>query len=236
MPIPKVIYQTWKTKDLPPTVQKVRDDIQALNPDYKMVLYDDAEMDTFMKMSCDEAVYKIYSNLNVGAAKADFWRYCVLYKYGGVYLDIDSTIIKPLDELILENDQCIITREGSAGIFNNWIMVFDKHHPILRMAITICCHNILNKVTRDICHLTGPHGPFTNAINIVMLPFYNKNTNLYFEKDEDLNSILNNPKYDIRARFYGMDMEKFVLFKHDYTDDLYKGHTYWRQEYKIFKN
>ena len=73
--------------------------------------------------------------LNVGAAKADFWRYCILYKNGGIYLDIDSEITNSLDQLILKDDQCIITREGHYGIFNNWIMIFEKNHPILLKTI-----------------------------------------------------------------------------------------------------
>ena len=30
--------------------------------------------------------------LGAGAAKADLWRYCVLYQCGGVYLDLDASI------------------------------------------------------------------------------------------------------------------------------------------------
>jgi len=56
--------------------------------------------------------------------------------------------------------------------FNNWIMIFKKGHPILLQAIKNCCYNIYNRTTTDICYLTGPPGPFTNAINSVMTPFY----------------------------------------------------------------
>ena len=33
------------------------------------------------------------------ASKADIWRYAVLYTYGGMYLDDDSDIRQPLDEV-----------------------------------------------------------------------------------------------------------------------------------------
>ena len=39
--IPKVIYQTWVTKNLPKNVIEVRNKIQRLYPNYTMILFDD---------------------------------------------------------------------------------------------------------------------------------------------------------------------------------------------------
>ena len=255
MTIPKIIYQTWKTKSLPLNVQKVRDKISKINPEYKLILFDDDDIDNFIKKNFDIKIYNLYKKLNVGAAKADFWRYCILYINGGVYLDIDSDIIRPLDELIEDEDKCIITREGNLGFFNNWIMIFEKHHPILLETIIQCCYNIENKITNDICYLTGPHGPFTNSINKIMLHLYNlynninnsniNITNLYFEKDEVLNSVFNNKNNNnnnnneldkVRCKFYKIDMGTFAKWKHDYIDELYKSSVYWRNEKKIFND
>lgn len=232
MPIPKTIYQTWKTKQLHPNVQQVRNHIQRLNPEYTMVLFDDDEMDMFIKQHFNADIYTCYTRLNIGAAKADFWRYCILYIHGGIYLDIDSEIVKPLSELMNGDEQCIITREGNQGVFNNWIMMFEPLHPILLTTIQHCCHNITKKTSKDVCHVTGPVA-FTKAINEVMMPLFHSHSysqNLYFEKDETLNTILNNPKNSIRCRIYGIDMKPFAHWKHNYCDDLYRGHVYWRHE------
>ena len=35
------------------------------------------------------------------ASKADIWRYCVLYTYGGLYLDDDATLGNYLDDVSL---------------------------------------------------------------------------------------------------------------------------------------
>lgn len=238
MPIPKVIYQTWKTKHIHENVQKIRDNIQYLNPEYQMVLCDDNDIDIFIKKYFDEYTYHCYLQLNVGAAKADFWRYCVLYVHGGVYLDMDSEIIRPLNELIDENETCIITREGNPGVFNNWIMIFEKKHPILLKTIQNCCYNITHRTSNDVCYLTGPAGPFTSAVNEIMLPYYNRNNvikhNLYFETDDDLNVVLNRTTNDIRSKFYGVDMGSFAKWKHNHCNNLYQGEIYWRNETNIF--
>ena len=171
MPIPKVIYQTWKTKQLTENCARIRENIQHLNPDYTKILYDDNEMDAFIKTNFDEYTYNCYSKLYVGAARADFWRYCILYKNGGVYLDIDSNIYKSLDELIHGDEQCIITRSNES--FNNWIMIFEAGHPILLKTIQLCCENITKRTTNYVGKLTGPE-VLTDAINIILKPFYNK--------------------------------------------------------------
>jgi hypothetical protein len=209
--------------------------MKKLNPAYEFILFDDIDMDTFIQSNFSKDVYDCYMQLNVGAAKADFWRYCILYKNGGIYLDIDSEIIRPLDELIAGDEQCIITREGNPGYFNNWMMIFEKEHPILLECIKKCCYNIKNKTTNDICKLTGPHGAFTDAVNDVMVPLYIKFTNLYFETDTDLNGVLNVTTNRIRCRFYGVDMESFARFKHSHVDELYQNNVYWRDETNIFK-
>lgn len=235
MTIPKVIYQTWKHKNLSPNIIKIRDNIQNINPGYKIVLYDDDEIDEFIKSNFDKYIYDTYSKLNVGAARADFWRYCILYKYGGVYLDMDSEILRPLDEIIDKDDHAIITREGNKGYFNNWIMIFQKEHPILLEAINNCCYNIKNKTSDNIALLTGPWGPLTDAVNKVMCEFYHKKTNLYFEDDDVLNNTLNNPNIKTRCKFYKIDMGSYAQFKHRYVRDLYKNHTYWRSEKQLYK-
>ena len=69
-----------------------------------------------------------------------------------------------------------------------------------------------------------------------MIPFYNKNTNLYFENDDNLNEFLNKNTNTVKCRIYGIDMGKFAKFKHRFCNDLYKNEIYWRDEKKIFKD
>ena len=230
MPIPKVIYQTWKTKNLHPNCINVKNNIQALNPDYEIILYDDMEADQFIRYNFDEYTYKCFSQLNIGASRADFWRYCILYINGGIYLDLDADITRPLDELIQEDDKGIITRESHNEIFNQWILIFEKEHPIMKKSIENCCYNISNKTTHDIYYLTGPR-LFTKSVNEVLCGYYNKPvSNLYNETDTQLNSVLNNSSSPVRCRFFGIDMNQFASYHHKYPQYLYHNTTYWKHD------
>jgi len=46
--------------------------------------------------------YKLLSP-SVGAAKADIWRYAVLWTYGGVCMDDDNDILRSLNEVVGAN-------------------------------------------------------------------------------------------------------------------------------------
>ena len=86
--IPLNIYQTWHTKDLPKFMKKTVDNIIKNNPAFKHYLFDDNDCRNFIKDNFDVTVLNAFDSLIPGAYKADLWRYCVLYKNGGIYLDI----------------------------------------------------------------------------------------------------------------------------------------------------
>ena len=86
--IPLKIFQSWHTLNLPP---KMNDNVQLLklqNPEFTHYLYDDEMCREFIKENFEEDVLNAYDKLIPGSYKCDLWRYCILYKYGGIYLDI----------------------------------------------------------------------------------------------------------------------------------------------------
>lgn len=235
--IPKVIYQTWKTKELPLSIQTIRQQLQERNPQYTLVLFDDNDIDIWMKTNMSPDIVQAYSELNVGAAKADFWRYCILYTNGGVYLDIDSDIHTPLDLFIKEDDTAVLSRESNKGTFLQWLMIFTKGHPILKTTIEIVTKNIQNRQFTDIVQLTGPF-TFTTAIHTVLLPHYTHACQLWFEEDEELNLVFTT-NTTIQCRFLGIDFatsdHRHASWKHLAADDLYKTELHWSQVKTIFK-
>ena len=229
--IPKIIYQTWKTKNLSPEQILIKNKIKELNPEYDIILYDDNDIDIFIKNNYDIEIYNTFKLIKIGAMKADYWRLLILYKYGGIYLDFDSSINKSLNELIRDDDDAIISRERNLGYFIQWCLIFSKEHPILLDCINRVTKNInncyLNKKkmsSKDLLYCSGP-GSLTDSINSVLKPHYNKLTNnLYFENDNDLNNIIN-----IKCRFIGYDYNDIFQFKHEYNNLLYIDNKPWLQ-------
>ena len=233
--IEKNIFQTWKEKQLHPLIQEKIDNIKKQNSDYKYYLYDDKDMDDFVNKHYNGEISEYYNKLNIIVAKADFWRYLVLYKYGGIYLDIDSTINKPLNELINEKDQAIITTEGNRKPYVNvqWGMIFSKEHPILKKTIELVCDNIKNnRFPNDVWKMTGPY-VFTMAINEIHKELFNKELN---HKDlnykDRKNTDITYTKNNISYRIYGIDYNGYFKFKHEYNHLLIRTHWYSEQKRK----
>jgi hypothetical protein len=65
---------------------------------------DDDDIKIFMNKYFNDTVIETFNNLKLGAHKSDLARYCLLYIYGGVYMDIKTELIKPIDEIFDKGD------------------------------------------------------------------------------------------------------------------------------------
>ena len=168
MSIPKIIHQTFKNADLPLLTKWHINRFRKKNPDYAYEFYDDDRIAEFLEKAYGQEVLGLYQKLNIGAAKADFFRYAVLYKEGGIYLDIDSGINGSLDDFIRADDTAIITQEGNPGLFAQWALIYSPGHPFLKKTIEMVLDNIRsNSFPHDVHQMTGPT-VYTRAIHAVL--------------------------------------------------------------------
>jgi len=79
------IYMTYK-KEVPP---KVFNRWTALNPEYSIDFSLDQDCYDFLKDEYNVEVANLFQTIPKGMHKADLWRIFKLYKYGGVYADVD---------------------------------------------------------------------------------------------------------------------------------------------------
>jgi len=99
--IPKNIFQTWKTKPLTEDLENIMKTWIKMNPSYSYKFYDDNDCIEFMK-NFDQRVYRAYKKIIPGAFKADLWRYCVLFEFGGFYCDVDTICVGSIDYFLDE--------------------------------------------------------------------------------------------------------------------------------------
>lgn len=168
MAIPKIIHQTFKSSKLPFITRWHIAGFRKKNPGYAYEFYDDERIDLFLQEEFGTEILTLYKRINIGAAKADFFRYAVLYKKGGIYVDIDSGINGSLDNFILPDDTAIITREGDQSLFAQWALIYSPGHPFLEKTIEMVLENIRqNKYPHDVHKMTGP-AAYTKAINTML--------------------------------------------------------------------
>lgn len=95
--IPKIIHYCWfGDKEKPKKVIKNIEEWKKINPDYKIIEWNEKNFD--ISSSCS-FVRDAYKNKKWSFV-TDFVRLYVVYNYGGIYLDTDVKLIKPLNYAI----------------------------------------------------------------------------------------------------------------------------------------
>ena len=96
------------------------------NPDYKYFYFDALDCHNFIKCNFEEYVFKAYDMLLPGAFKADLWRYCALYVYGGVYCDSRVMPVKNFDSFIHNDTDFVIPIDISNGLWQGFFAIKPK--------------------------------------------------------------------------------------------------------------
>ena len=98
MSVPKVIYYCWFGKnELPKLAQKCIKSWRKFCPQYEIVCINEDNFD-FTKNRYAAEAYEAKK----WAFVSDYARLKVLYENGGIYLDTDVEIIKPIDDLVVD--------------------------------------------------------------------------------------------------------------------------------------
>jgi mannosyltransferase OCH1-like enzyme len=179
--IPRIIHQTSGRKELPPQIQQGIADLKAKNPGWEYRYYDDQAVADYIQQHYPQ-YFTVFQSINprYGAARADLFRYLLLYREGGVYLDIKSTFTLPLDEVLLPGDSYLLSHwpadTGSRyalwgtykeianprGEFLQCFIVCTPGHAFLAAVIERVIGNLTgydvarDGVGRNLVHITGP--------------------------------------------------------------------------------
>ena len=164
--VPLVIYETYGSLSVPPKMKECMDKLRHANPEFKHCLYSDAECLGFIKENFDQDVAEAFTLLKPGAYKSDLWRYCILYKRGGVYMDIKlytsdgvslKDIIQEMPEVfVLDIDNSSNLCAAKLSIYNAF-MISAPNNPIFKSCIdriVACCKE--RCYTESYLGVTGP--------------------------------------------------------------------------------
>jgi hypothetical protein len=152
--IPKTIIQTFRTNKIHPFIHANLMKILKKNPEYDYWLITDEEGEELIKNYFDEKTYYAYKRLNLGSAKADFIRYVALYLYGGVYLDMDSSIECKLCDFIPAFKEFVFFYDFNKNLIQWCFMVAPKNDLILSIIKEMVKRISLGE--RNIFLATGP--------------------------------------------------------------------------------
>jgi mannosyltransferase OCH1-like enzyme len=198
--IPLNIYQTWHTKNLPEKMFKTIKLIKNLNPRFNYQLFDDNDCREFIKNNFDLKVLHTFDSLIPGAYKADLWRYCILYKNGGIYLDIKYRPLNNFRFITMTEKEHWVLDADNFGIYNA-LMVCKPGNEVLLKAINKIVENVKNKYYgNSALEPTGPH---------LLASFFSSN-----EKN----------RFDMKHSFYSSHENRFIHFNGYLIFKSYSGY------------
>ncbi len=224
--IPLKLYQTWPTKNLTGKVLTNYEYMKYINPEFEFILHDDEESRNYIKDNFEPEVLEAYDSFIPGAYKADLWRYCILYKNGGIYLDMKYHCVNNFKLIALTerehfatdwNKDIVGNKMVCRAIYNAIIAVMPGNDK-LKKCIDRIVYNAKNRLYgKNPLHVTGPK---------MMIEFFNpddikKNKlNLYMRFDDCIRYEL----YPVLRYFKEYRKEqKTVNIKH--YDKLWRDHN-----------
>lgn len=231
--IPNIIFRTLNDMEVHKSMfDYCHQKWVEMNPDYSVIWFDNKQRDEFMKNNYNDRIVSAYNKIKPGAYKADIWRLCILYKYGGVYVDAYATPYIPISELLKTNNYPFISVLEYAGIHNG-LLISEKEHPFLEQAIMDCVVNIENNYYgNSSLDITGPNC-LGRSLNKVLNRPVDTKFNLGVNDDGDYSFYLYKFEWGPYQNIYDGDEKilskyySFLMYLHHKAD---KGayHKMWK--------
>lgn len=107
-PTPRILYQTWKTQDIPIEFSKNRRLWLDLLEGWQTPLLTDEDLRNLVKTDFPQHL-KAYDGFTENIERVDFARLVMMYR-GGVYADLDTYPLKPIDRWV-DTNKIVLGRE-----------------------------------------------------------------------------------------------------------------------------
>lgn len=201
----KIIHQTWKNGELNKSDCVLS--VKTIFHDYEYKFWTDEENDELIRLNYPE-FYSFFNEL-LPVEKIDFIRYLYIYHHGGVYLDVDVKMNKPL---VLEGadvflcDQTKEHNESNGLVLDPFFLAGKSNcqffYYICKSMMNGTIYNILSQKTDGkydkILYKTGP---------FMLTKFYLLNKHKYQIKI--LNDVFTTKHYEIALptqQFHGIHL------------------------------
>lgn len=191
MTLPRHIHQIWLQGEafIPTSYQNNVASIKTLNPKFRYTLWDECAILNlpFLMQPTARATYYKFRYLH---QKVDFARYCILFQFGGMYIDMDAECVQPLEPLFASCDgydvvlsQVNVDRFdqlfiwGTVPPLNNGVILCQRHstnlHRLIDTIMALPACSTLALATTCISETTGPalfSRVFRTGDNMCILP------------------------------------------------------------------
>lgn len=149
--IPKIIHQIWLGSSFPEEYKELTNTWLENHKDWEYRLWTDKDIEEFNMKNIEQ-----YNNAPNLGTKSDIFRYEILYRYGGIYIDTDFQCLKSFADLTYLNFFTGTGHLETPEIFNG-LIACEPNHPIMKSLIDgISGIDTKVKDYNKIISMTGP--------------------------------------------------------------------------------
>jgi len=169
--VPLNIFQAGINKN------SISPNLRINNPEFNYFYFDENNCEKFIFNNYPISVYNTYKSLIPIEYKLDLWKYCILYKYGGIYIDEKYEDNIKLIELI--NYNFFVKNKNhyyNKLLINSDFIITKINNPVLNMAINEIVKNCNNNYYGiDVSFPTGSGllGKLFKENNLIAHLYYN---------------------------------------------------------------
>lgn len=189
----KTLTQSWKT----------------INDSYLQFLYNDHQGQQFIKTHFGSHIYDIYCKIYNSTLGIELWKYCILYIYGGVYVDSETVCESPINNILNETVE-FVTVISPNNTLNGIFIASIPKHPILLNCINYIVSGIetgiLDKSVKKYIGLLWNN----TTESIKNVKFLRIDTNMEYVSD-DTTILLQNKSVTIVSMIYNIKKREEVV-------------------------
>jgi hypothetical protein len=149
--ISKTIWQTYETpiNELPLLAQQSLETWKSLNPNWSHGYMSGQDREDFFRTEFGGEVFETYMKYPLGVMKAGLWRFAILYVYGGVYADLDTECVSPIESWLDPQYDMVLDLEGNTPWYATQVIASAKGHRFLEDAINMAVERARNGIVEQ---------------------------------------------------------------------------------------
>lgn len=181
--IPSIIHQIYEGPREPSeTLLNLTNTWKELHPNWEYRFWNTKDINIFLNNFFPNYI-SFYESLPYDAQRWDFIRFLILYKYGGLYVDMDYECLEPIDCLLIDCECCVGAEPKENAIKNNVPFILGTafiaaipFHPYLKQIIDKIINSERPLLNKNPAFSTGPflitnvYKEYSNKDEITILP------------------------------------------------------------------
>lgn len=227
--IPKIIHMIWiGPRPLPEKYKPLMESWRKFHPDWEIKLWTNEDVATMELENQD-----IFDRAVNYGMKSDILRMEILWRYGGLYVDLDFECYQPFDHLHHAHGFYCGLHSG-ACVIGNSMMAAAKHHPLMRM----CIDHFKNRSNKEVfathepslvMRLTGP-GFFTEMVKRYIRELVHKRQSCK-RTIQRRRHLLKRPQFVEKLKKVETELAQIIVYPSSYFFPIepQDRHSYWNK-------